>query len=584
MCVTEKEIFRYLWESVKPYKTQILIILQAPMVASCFVPITQYATKITLDRLVENEIFVFSDLLLPLFLFICGQLAAELSWGVSNWVNYRSMVFVKANITSRAYAYVIEHSYNFFQDNYSGTISAKIENLQTISNKIFDNIKLNIINRLTILTSTCVLFYLVAKIFVVAVLIFYAVFFPVVYYLSKKLYILSEDYTHKKQKTSGLIVDSITNIFSVLLFSSKQREKHSIEQGLNTILRSEQRMLRYEFLLQLFIGFTYLSISIGVLFALIYLRRKGSITIGDFALVLGALFHMLEVSYSLVTNVTELIKDWGELKESFSLFSNAQQIQEKSSAKKLVIKKPSIYYEDVHFMYVKDRPILSGLTLMIKAWEKVGLVGHSGAGKSTLINLLLRYFQTNSGRILLDSQDIRDVTETSLRLNISVVPQDTMLFHRSIGENIAYSKEATSEKEVIEASKKAGIYDFITSLPEGFETIVGERGIKLSGGQKQKVAIARAFLKNAPILVLDEATSNLDSQSEQEIQQSLASLIQDKTVIAIAHRLSTLRNMDRILLLEQGKVIDQGTHEQLLSNPRGTYRELWGLQNNGLTG
>lgn len=573
-----KQIISYLWQSIKPYKWHLLVILQAPMVASCFVPITQYAIKITLDRLAANAEFVLSDLTLPILLFIFGQVIAEGSWAISNVVSYKSMVFVKANITNRVYSYILDHSYKFFQDNYAGSISNKINNIQYVSNKLFENIKFNIINRFTILISTILLFCTVSKIFVFSILIFYVLFFSIVYRLSRKLHLLSEDYTHHSQKASGLIADSISNIFSVFIFSNKKKERKFIQTSLQEKVHSEQCMLKYEFCLQLFIGITYLSISIGVLFLLVHLKQQGQITIGDFSLVLGALFHTLEVSYSLVTNITSFVKDWGELKESFNVLNTKHEARDKIGAKDLTIINPSIEFKNVSFDYINGPQVFTDFSLKINPGEKIGLVGHSGAGKSTLISLLLRYFAINSGNILISMKDIDDVTEDSLRKNISVVPQEAILFHRSIRENIGYGKLDATEEEILAASKKAHIYDFIQTLPNGFDTIVGERGTKISGGQRQRIAIARAFLKNSPILILDEATSNLDSQSEREIQKSLDSLIENKTVIAIAHRLSTLKNMDRIIFLEKGKIIEEGTHNQLIKNTQGAYRKLWNLQ------
>lgn len=573
-----KQIISYLWQSIKPYKWHLLVILQAPMVASCFVPITQYAIKITLDRLAANAEFVLSDLTLPILLFIFGQVIAEGSWAISNVVSYKSMVFVKANITNRVYSYILDHSYKFFQDNYAGSISNKINNIQYVSNKLFENIKFNIINRFTILISTIFLFCTVSKIFVFSILIFYVLFFSIVYRLSRKLHLLSEDYTHHSQKASGLIADSISNIFSVFIFSNKKKERKFIQTSLQEKVHSEQCMLKYEFCLQLFIGITYLSISIGVLFLLVHLKQQGQITIGDFSLVLGALFHTLEVSYSLVTNITSFVKDWGELKESFNVLNTEHEARDKIGAKDLTIINPSIEFKNVSFGYINGPQVFADFSLKINPGEKIGLVGHSGAGKSTLISLLLRYFPINSGNILISMQDIDDVTEDSLRKNISVVPQEAILFHRSLRENIGYGKLNATEEEILAASKKAHIYDFIQTLPNGFDTVVGERGTKISGGQRQRIAIARAFLKNSPVLILDEATSNLDSQSEREIQKSLDSLVENKTVIAIAHRLSTLKNMDRIIFLEKGKIIEEGTHNQLIKNTHGAYKKLWDLQ------
>ena len=573
-----KSIRSYLWKSIKPYRWQLFLVLQAPFIASCFVPITQYAIKIILDRFVEMEQFLFSDLTFPMILLFFGQFVAEAAWAISNGINYRSMVFIKANLTNRAYSYVLDRSYSYFQDAYSGSLSVKIENIQSISNRIFDSIKFNIINQVTALLSTVFLFFLVSKIFVFALLAFYIVFFPTVYALSKKLHLLGIEFTKKRQRTSGLIVDSISNIFSVLLFSNKSKEKASIRSGLDEVRFSEQKMLRYEFLIHLFIGGIYLSVSTGILFLLIYLRQQGKVTVGDFALILGATFHMLETAYSLVTNLTDLVKSWGELKESFSLFDPDIKTKNLLPFRDLKVSSSSILFQDVTFNYQNHSPILSHLTFRVSPGEKVGIVGHSGAGKSTLIHLLLRYFQPTMGKIWIDSQDINTVSETSLRKNISVVPQETILFHRSIKDNISYSKEGASDEEIIAATKKAHIYDFIQGLPEGLNTTVGERGLKLSGGQRQRIAIARAFLKEAPILILDEATSNLDSKSEKEIQQSLSALVKDKTVLAIAHRLSTLKQMDRIIFLENGTILEEGPHEALIQNSNGAYRRLWDLQ------
>ncbi|PCI37813.1 MAG: hypothetical protein COB50_03245 [Thiotrichales bacterium] len=582
MSTHTKQILSFLWQSARPYKWHLLLVLQAPLVGSCFVPVTQYATKLTIDILVAHAStsFIFSDLTIPIILFIVGQVLTEVSWSISNLVSYKSIVFIKANITTRVYSYVIDHSYKFFQENYSGTISAKVNNIQVVANKIFDNIKYNLINRLTILISTAILFYIVSKEFFIIVLVFYAIFFPVVYHLSKVLHSLSQDYTSNIQKTSGLIVDSISNIFSVFMFANKFREKTSIQQGLTGVSSSEQRMLRYEFYLHLFIGITYLAVSIGVLWLLIYFRQLGKITIGDFALVLGALFHMLEVAFSLVTDITNIVKDWGELRESFNIFDKKHEIRDIAAAKDIVITKPAIVFNNISFNYDQNIAVFNKFSLNIKAGEKVGLVGLSGAGKSTLVSLLLRYFKVNNGEILIDKQNVNNITENSLRKNITVVPQDTVLFHRSIKENIMYGKLDATEAELILASKQAYLYDFIKDLPKGFDTIAGERGLKLSGGQRQRIAIARAFLKDAPILILDEATSNLDSKTEQDIQISIAELIEDKTVIAIAHRLSTLKNMDRIIVLDKGMIIEEGSHAELIQRSNGRYKELFELQGN----
>ena len=271
------------------------------------------------------------------------------------------------------------------------------------------------------------------------------------------------------------------------------------------------------------------------------------------------------------------------LSENFSIMQIPQDIIDKPNTSKLKISKGEIVFKNISFGYKEgESHTLKNLNLHIKAGEKIGLVGFSGAGKSTLVSLLLKNFKIDSGDILIDGQSIYDISSDSLRSQIALIPQDTMLFHRSIGENIGYAKENSTQAEIENTAKKAHIHEFITTLPKAYETLVGERGIKLSGGQRQRIAIARAILKDAPILILDEATSSLDSHTENHIQESLNLLIADRstTIIAIAHRLSTLKHMDKIIVLDKGKIIEDGTHEELIKTG-GYYQSMWNMQAGG---
>jgi ATP-binding cassette subfamily B protein len=255
-------------------------------------------------------------------------------------------------------------------------------------------------------------------------------------------------------------------------------------------------------------------------------------------------------------------------------------VQDVLSAKQLTVSKGAIEFKKVDFGYNATRKILREISLSIKPGEKIALVGSSGAGKSTVTKLLLRLFNLNKGKILIDGQDIAKVTQDSLRQNIALVPQDPILFHRSLKDNIRYGKPDATEEELIAASKQAHCHEFITALPEGYDSLVGERGVKLSGGERQRVAVARAILMNAPILILDEATSSLDSESEALIQDALTKLMEGKTVIAIAHRLSTIMQMDRIIVMQEGRILDEGKHEDLLTRD-GLYKSLWSIQAGG---
>jgi ATP-binding cassette subfamily B protein len=267
-------------------------------------------------------------------------------------------------------------------------------------------------------------------------------------------------------------------------------------------------------------------------------------------------------------------------KEMVEVMDKVSDVQDVLSAKQLTVSKGAIEFKKVDFGYNATRKILREISLSIKPGEKIALVGSSGAGKSTVTKLLLRLFNLNKGKILIDGQDIAKVTQDSLRQNIALVPQDPILFHRSLKDNIRYGKPDATEEELIAASKQAHCHEFITALPEGYDSLVGERGVKLSGGERQRVAVARAILMNAPILILDEATSSLDSESEALIQDALTKLMEGKTVIAIAHRLSTIMQMDRIIVMQEGRILDEGKHEDLLTRD-GLYKSLWSIQAGG---
>jgi ATP-binding cassette subfamily B protein len=309
--------------------------------------------------------------------------------------------------------------------------------------------------------------------------------------------------------------------------------------------------------------------------------RSATLTIGDFLFLQTALGTLFNRTWDLSRVIRVWHEAMAEAKEMVEILEQPHGIMDRLDAKALTVKKGEIVFDRVRFKYGSSAAVLNDVNLSIHPGEKVALVGPSGAGKSTIVKLLFRFYDLTKGRILVDGQDIAKVTQDSLRDHISLVPQEPILFHRTLKENIRYGRPDATDKEIIQAAKQAHCHDFIVALEKGYDTYVGERGVKLSGGERQRVAIARAILKNAPILVLDEATSSLDSESEHLIQDALKQLMKDKTVIVIAHRLSTIMQMDRIVVLEQGKVADMGTHEELLKTEGGLYRKLWELQAGG---
>ncbi|MEK9177967.1 MAG: ATP-binding cassette domain-containing protein, partial [Patescibacteria group bacterium] len=309
--------------------------------------------------------------------------------------------------------------------------------------------------------------------------------------------------------------------------------------------------------------------------------QLGLISIGTFVLIQAYYFSMADRLWNVSRVIRDVYEGYADAKEMVEILKLAHDVKDAPGAKAILVPKGEIDWKDVTFAFNMTRSVLNGITLHIRNGEKVALVGPSGAGKSTFVRLLLRLYDIESGEITIDGQNIAHVTQDSLRHNISLVPQDPVLFHRTLLENIRYGRRDATDLEVIEAAKLAHCDDFIESLPNKYETYVGERGIKLSGGERQRVAIARAILKNAPVLILDEATSSLDSHSEMLIQDALDTLMKSKTTIVIAHRLSTIKKMDRIIVVDNGKIVEEGTHDTLAEKTNGLYAKLWSLQAGG---
>jgi len=403
------------------------------------------------------------------------------------------------------------------------------------------------------------------------------------FYSKKKIFFLSKNTTEIRQKITGLLNDSISNISAVLHFANRNFEKKLLKNANDNYVNSEQKRTWFININHFWIGLIYAILPIVTLFLMINLRQQNIISIGDFVLVLALMFHLFDYSWVMLQHVDGLINDYGQLSEAFAIFDEKNLVKENNKLQNLKFINPQIIFENVNFKY-SENLVLRDFSLKINPGEKIGLVGHSGAGKSTLINILLKIFINFDGKITIGQQNLININNDDLRSNIALIPQDPALFHRSIFDNISYGNPNASREEVIESAKKAHIHDFIFSLADGYDTLVGEKGVKLSGGQKQRIAIARALLKNASILILDEATSSLDSKTESEIQQSILEILklQNITIIAIAHRLSTIKNMDRIVVIETGKIVEDDSFVNLINKNDGKFKEMWNHQINGM--
>jgi len=395
----------------------------------------------------------------------------------------------------------------------------------------------------------------------------------------------SRHMSETRSALTGRVVDSYTNIATVKLFARPRDEDEFVRAAMDDLTEAHRQQVRLTTLLNLCLAVLNASMVIGTAALAILLWNDGRIAVGTVAMALPLTWHIAAIAGWVAQNVTTIFENIGVVQEGMRSIAVPRQMPDRPGALALQVQRGTVVFEDVRFGYGTARGVLHGIDLTVAPGERVGLVGRSGAGKSTLVNLLLRFYEIEAGRILIDEQDIALVTQESLRAHIAMVTQDTSLLHRSIRDNIRYGRLQASEWEVRRAAAQAHALEFVEGLEDwygrrGFDAHVGERGVKLSGGQRQRIALARVILKDAPILVLDEATSSLDSEVEAAIQEQLDSLMRGRTVIAIAHRLSTIARMDRLIVLDQGRIVEEGTHAQLLARG-GTYARLWQHQSGG---
>lgn len=485
--------------------------------------------------------------------------------------------------------YLLKQSLNFYQDDFAGRVATKV--MQT-----------SLAVRETVMKSMDVFVYVSVYFTSIVVLLAQAdwrLMIPMVIwlicyiciqiYFVPKLKQVASEQADARSTMTGRIVDSYTNIATVKLFSHSKRETEYAEKGMTGFLDTVYRQMRLVTGFDVAVEITnyILVFSIGALS--IFLWMDNSISIGAIAIAIALALRINGMSMWIMWEVGALFENMGTVVDGMKTMAKPIDIQDKPNAQPLIVEKGGIEFEDVSFHYGdKTKGVISHLNLNIKPGEKVGLVGRSGAGKSTLVNLLLRFHDVESGKIKIDGQVISDVTQDSLRSKIGMVTQDTSLLHRSIRDNILYGNPDASEQDLLRATKQAHAHEFIQALSDpfgntGYDAQVGERGVKLSGGQRQRIAISRVLLKDAPLLILDEATSALDSEVEAAIQESLNELMQGKTVIAIAHRLSTIAAMDRLIVLDKGEIVEQGTHKELVESG-GIYAQLWAHQTGGFIG
>ena len=492
-----------------------------------------------------------------------------------------------------AHRYLLRQSISFYQNDFAGRIATKVMQTSLAVRETVMKL-LDVMVYVLVYFGSMLFFIAEADLrLVLPMLVWLAVYIAMQFYFVPRLKAASTRQADARSEMTGRIVDSYTNITTIKLFSHTNREEAYAKDSMEVFLKPVYRQMRLA---------TGLSVSVQTLNYLlvfsiaalsIYLWSANAISVGAIAIAVSLALRLNGMAQWIMWEVSSLFENIGTVADGITTLSQPAQVNNIPDAKALTVSQGAIRFEQVGFNYGKaadngKAAVLQQLNLDIKPGEKVGLVGRSGAGKSTLVNLLLRFYDVESGRILIDGQDISQVDQESLRQHIAMVTQDTSLLHRSVRDNIVYGKPDASEAELLLAAEQAEASDFIAELTDpkgntGFDAQVGERGVKLSGGQRQRIAIARVLLKNAPILILDEATSALDSEVEAAIQNSLNSLMAGKTVIAIAHRLSTIAQMDRLIVLDQGAIVEQGSHSELIASG-GIYAQLWAHQTGGFIG
>ena len=576
-----KKSLLFIWQVSKAYKYWYICLCLAPIFAGINFALNNYAIKTIIDT-ISGETISYKAFIYPFSIFILIEVFSRFFWSLHDYSEYKIMGRIDKDVTLKTYTYLQNHSHTYFQNHLSGSLVSKVKSISKSFHTFWDQISHSILENISvIICNTIIIGFLSIKLLmpIIFVMIVLGIFG---YVQSKPNSIYGFKIESNSHFVMGIISDKITNIFTILSFATKKRELNEIQNYYDKIQTPLiNKANYYNFISWLTLGTLYSATYLVVFLYAIYLRKQGIVSTGVLVVCILMVLRCCHEVYCLVNNYKSFRNNLAELEASLNGIFIPQNPIDTKNAKALQISKGEIEFKNISFDYGEDgNAVIKNLNLKIKAGEKVGIVGHSGAGKSTLISLLLKNFKVTAGDIIIDGQSIYDVSSDSLRSQIALIPQDTALFHRSIGDNIGYAKDSPSKEEIILAAKMANIHDFIDSLPNKYETLVGERGVKLSGGQRQRIAIARAILKNAPILILDEATSSLDSQTENQIQQALSNLIdaKSKTVIAIAHRLSTLKHLDRIIVLENGKIAEEGNHEELIQIESSLYKKLWDSQ------
>jgi len=579
---TQISLKKFFLDLVKPYKWYVIGLLITSAYWGINNSLSPYVLKLIIDKAVAlegNKAEIFGALLPNIAIYILLWILISADMRLLDWIKLRFFPSIRYDLINNMFSYLNKHSHQFFQSNFSGSLSNKISDMTSGVINIFSTIDDGFAQVIGLLIAI-VTMLLIHPIFALILCGWAVAFIAIAIFYFKPIQDLSNVFATSKTTVVGKLVDSITNITNVRLFSRNDYENKLVQKATKDTVEKDRAMQKTILKMRI-----YWDVSIVVLIGLniimlVSMYSQNKVTIGDFSFIISLSISIFYNLWYLASQFVVFAEELGKCRQALTIVSAPHDIIDIPKCKPLKVTKGRIEFDEVTFHYDEGSHLFNNKNVIIEPGQKVGLIGLSGGGKSTFANLILRIFDVESGSIMIDQQNIAEVCQKSLRENIAMIPQDISLFHRTLMENIRYGRVDATDEEVIKASKKAHCHEFISKLSQGYNSLVGERGIKLSGGQRQRIAIARAMLKNAPILILDEATSALDSLTEKLIQDGLHSLMNGRTTIVIAHRLATLSEMDRILVFDNGQIVEDGTHASLI-NANGHYTKMWQMQAGG---
>ena len=579
-----KEIFRLFWKTSVPYKhrrnlaiffamlTLVVTIFVGPLIIAQLLNIIQH-----------NQLHDAKNLWTLIALYsVSGLWSSVIGWRLVLYLVWTFETAMQRDLYAQCFSKLTNQTLFFHSNKFGGSLVSQTNKLVGAVESFWDTIIWSVLPLVVSLVGSIIVLSTLLWQYALFLLIFSIVFSLVVYYGSKPMAKLTKKEAKSSNKLNGQLADVISNVLAVKSSGAEATEQKFFTKTVNSWRDSSLDVMRGFLKVSTIYSSINMVIKIGAIAFAVYAAQNDLVSVASVYLIItytGSVAHELWNMNGIMRNYNRII---GNANDMVEILQTPTTLIDKSDSK-LKVTNGEISMDKITFTHDEGQgdTLFHDFSLEIKPGEKIGLVGASGSGKTTLTKLLLRFADIDSGKITIDGQDISEVTQASLRAKIAYVPQEPLLFHRSVRENIAYGRPDATDAEIEEAAKKAGAYDFIVGLKNGFDTMVGERGTKLSGGQRQRVAIARAILKDAPILVLDEATSALDSESEALIQKSLETLMENRTSIVIAHRLSTIAKLDRIIVLKNGKIVEDGSHDELINKKRGVYAKLWARQSGG---